>query len=242
MFKPVLAVHIAAGAIALAAMWVPLDARKGGTAHRRAGWVFVVAMAVVAVTALALAAARWFFDPRPSAHAMAVFLLYVAVLTSAAVSSGVRVLRFKQRTGAHRHWWDLGMAGLLTVSSAGVAIYGVVQLQPLFIAFSLIGMINGPAGLRYWLRPPSGHMHWWFAHMNGMLGGCIAAVTAFVVVNAGNLHLPQLVAWLAPPAVGSIAAAAWRRYYTQRFNGRAAQRDTSRPAPAGARDTLARSV
>jgi len=115
-------------------------------------------------------------------------------------------------------------------------------LKAAFIAFSLIGMVNGPVSLRYWLRPPAGRMHWWFAHMNGMLGGCIAAVTAFVVVNAGTLRLPQLVAWLAPPAIGSIAAAAWRRYYERRFSGRAAPRGTSRPAPAVAHDTLARNV
>jgi uncharacterized membrane protein len=242
MFTSVLAMHIAAGSIALGAMWVPLVARKGGTAHRRAGWVFVGAMAVVAVTSVILAALRLVFDPRPEGKSMAVFLLYVAVLTSAAVSSGIRVLRFKQRSAVHRRWWDLGMAGLLTLSSIGVATFGIVQRQPLFVAFSLIGMINGPASLRYWLRPPSGHMHWWFAHMNGMLGGCIAAVTAFVVNNTGNLRVPQLVAWLAPPVIGSIGRVVWLRYYQQRFNERAMPRGTSPAAPAAARDMLAHSA
>ena len=242
MFPLVLVVHIAAGSLALASMWIPLFARKGGTVHRRAGWVFVVCMAAIAATAVILAAGRVFLDGSPAAQQMGVFLLYVAVLTSSAVSSGVRALRFKLRTTRHRHWWDLGMAGLLTISSVGVAAFGIAQRQPLFVAFSLIGLINGPASLRYWLSPPTARMHWWFAHMNGMLGGCIAAITAFVVVNSGRPGQPQLVAWLAPGIAGSIAIRIWTRYYQRRFSAPATSRDISRPAPAADRDTLAHSA
>jgi len=224
MFEPVLFVHIAAGSVALASMWVPMVARKGGVLHRRAGWVFVAAMATVAISAVILAGGRLFLDPRPAAKAAGVFLLYIALLTSTAVSSGVRVLRAKHRTAAHRNWWDLGLPALLAISSLAVAAFALVTRQPLFGAFSLVGIINGVSNLRYWLRPPSSRMHWWFAHMNGMLGGCIAAVTAFVVVNAGNLGAPQLVAWLTPSVVGSVGTAIWTRYYQRRFAGRSGAR------------------
>ena len=217
MFKSVLALHIAAGSIALASMWIPMLAKKGGSLHRRAGWVFVGGMATVAATALVLAAGRLFFDPRPQAQAAGVFLIYIAVLTSAAVSSGVRVLRTKHRTGASRNWWDLGLPALLTLSSVGIAVFGLRLGQTLFAVFSVIGLINGVNSLRYWLRPPTSRMHWWFAHMNGMLGGCIAAVTAFLVVNADTLELPQLAAWLSPSVVGGIGTAVWTRYYERRF-------------------------
>jgi hypothetical protein len=242
MFAPVLALHIAAGSVALGSMWVPMLSRKGGALHRRAGWVFVAAMATVAVTAVVLAAGRLLFDTRPEAAAAGVFLLYVAVLTSAAVSAGVRVLRAKARTTAHHHWWDLGLPALLTLSSLAVAVFGVVQRQPLFMMFPLIGLLNGVSDLRYWLRPPTSRMHWWFAHMNGMLAGCIAAVTAFFVVNAGNLGLPQLAAWLLPPVGGAIGVGIWTRYYQRRFSGREAPGDTSRSAPSADRDRLARSA
>jgi uncharacterized membrane protein len=217
MLKPVLFVHIAAGSVALASMWVPMLARKGGILHRRAGWVFVAAMAIVATSAVILAGGRLYLDPRPEAKSAGVFLLYIALLTSTAVSSGVRVLRAKHRTTAQRNWWDLGLPALLSTSSLGIAAFALVTRQPLFAAFSLVGIINGVSNLRYWLRRPSSPMHWWFAHMNGMLGGCIAAVTAFVVVNAGNLGLPQLVAWLTPSVVGSVGTAIWTRYYQRRF-------------------------
>lgn len=195
-------------------------ARKGGSLHRRAGWVFVAGMAVVAISAVVLASGRLFLDPRPEARQGGMFLLYIAVLTSAAVSSGVRVLRTKQRVAAHRHWWDLGLPALLTVSSLGVAAFGIVNRQPLFAAFSAIGLLNGVCSLRYWLRPPSTRMHWWFGHMNGMLGGCIAAVTAFFVVNASNLGVAPLIAWLSPSVIGSIGTAIWTRYYRRQFSAR----------------------
>ena len=217
MFKPVLIVHIAAGSIALASMWVPLLARKGSTLHRRAGWVFVAAMATVATSAVILAGGRLFLDPRPEAKAAGVFLLYIAVLTATAVSSGVRALRVRKRTGAHRHWWDLGLPSLLTISSIGVAGFALSTGSTLFAAFAAIGAINGITNLRYWLRTPTDRMHWWFAHMNGMLGGSIAAVTAFLVTNAGTLGLPQLAAWLSPSVVGSVGTAIWTAYYKRRF-------------------------
>ena len=68
MIKPILAIHIAAGSAALASMLIPIVAVKGGGLHRRAGWVFVCAMATVSVTALLLSGARLFFDPRPEAR------------------------------------------------------------------------------------------------------------------------------------------------------------------------------
>ncbi|MEQ1757344.1 MAG: DUF2306 domain-containing protein [Vicinamibacterales bacterium] len=226
MFKPILFLHIAAGSVALASMWIPMLSRKGGSLHRRAGWVFVVAMATVAVSAVLLALWRLLFDPRPEAQSFGVFLLYIAVLTGAAVSAGVRVLRAKKRTGAHRHWWDLGLPALLVASSVGMATFGFWNAQPIFAAFSLIGFVNGVTNLRYWLRPPTSTLHWWFAHMNGMLGGCIAAVTAFVVVNASSLGLAPIVAWLSPSVIGGIGTAVWTRYYQRRFAPAA--------APAGA--------
>ncbi len=233
MFTPLLFLHIAAGSIALASMWIPMIARKGGTLHRRAGWVFVAAMSTVAASAVLLASWRLLFDPRPEAKSVGVFLLYIAVLTAAAVSSGVRVLRAKKRTTAHRHWWDLGLPALLVASSVGMAAFGVWQSQPIFAAFSIIGLVNGVTNLRYWLRPPTSTMHWWFAHMNGMLGGCIAAVTAFFVVNAANLGVAPILAWLSPSIVGGIGAAVWTRYYQRRFAPSGAARRTAPLAAPG---------
>jgi hypothetical protein len=219
MMTLILGLHVGAGSVALAAMGIPMVARKGGTLHRRAGQVFVAATATVSATALLLAGARFLFDPTPQGRRGGLFLLLVTVLTGAAVSAGVRVLRAKHRTGPHRHWWDVGVAALLVVSSLGGLGYGLANGATLFIAFSALGLTSGAGQLRYWLRPPRGPMHWWFEHMSAMLGACIAATTAFLVVNAQRWGLEtfSLVAWLAPSVVGGIATAVWTGYYRKRF-------------------------
>jgi hypothetical protein len=214
-----LAIHIAGGATALISMFVPMIAKKGGTVHRRAGWVFVTGMTVVSVTALILAGARFFADPTPTGRSGGAFLFYVAILSGAGVSAGIRVLRVKRRTVPHRKVWDLGLPVLLITSAGAIAAYGLITGQALFTVFSLIGLVNGTTQLAYWLRAPKHAMHWWFEHMGNMLGSCIAATTAFLVVNAGRLGLEtfSLVVWVAPSILGAPAIAIWTSYYRGRF-------------------------
>ena len=238
MIKPILAIHIAAGSVALASMLIPAVTRKGGLVHRRAGWVFVGAMAVVSITALVLSGARLLFDPRPEARDAGFFLFAVGLLTANSVSTGVRVLRFKTRTAAHMHWWDTGLPAATTLFSAALGAYGVWRGQVLFLVFAGIGLANGIGALRYWLRPPSARMHWWFEHLTSMLGGCIAAVTAFLVNTADNFGIWPLAAWLAPSIVGAPAIAIWTAYYRRFFSERASRRDTSRAAPGAVPGTL----
>jgi len=230
MLKMILYLHIAGGSAALLSMFIPMVAPKGGTTHRRTGWMFVSGMTLVSITALALSGARYFLDPRPQAKAFALFLFYVAVLTGNAVSVGVRVLRTKKRTGPHTHPWDLGLASVLTLASMAMAAYGISTSQPLFAAFSVLGLVSGIQGLYYWLRKPTDRMHWWYRHMSAMLGACIAATTAFLVVNApmAGLARTSWIVWLAPTIIGTPATAIWTTYYNRRFASR--QRAGSMPS------------
>ena len=221
MLKMILYLHIAGGSAALLSMFIPMVAPKGGRTHRRAGWVFVSGMAIVSITALALSAARYVYDPRPEAKAFALFLFYIAILTGNAVSVGVRVLRTKNRTGAHTHPWDIGLSTLLTLTSIAMAAYGIATSKVLFTAFSGLGLVTGVQGLYYWLRTPTDKMHWWFRHMSAMLGGCIAATTAFLVVNApqAGLSRTSLIVWFTPAIIGTPATAIWTAYYKRKFSG-----------------------
>src|SRR5271156_5531199 len=49
-FKLALWIHVLAGTVALSVFWLPLVTKKGGLAHRRVGWVYVVAAATIALT------------------------------------------------------------------------------------------------------------------------------------------------------------------------------------------------
>ena len=147
------------------------------------------------------------------------FLFYVALLTGAGVSAGIRVLRAKTRTAAHRHWWDVGVAVALTAGSLATLAYGLAMRQTLFAAFSIIGIVSGASQLAYWLGRPriacTGGSSTWAR----CSGSCIAATTAFLVVNAGRLGADtfSLAVWLSPTVVGVPTIALWTRYYQQKF-------------------------
>ena len=221
MMKLLFGAHVAGGSVALLSMLIPLISRKGGLLHVRAGWVFVAGMTIVSITALMLSVLRFLTQPTADGRVGGVLLFYIAILTGAGVSAGIRVLRAKKRTSAHRNPWDVGVATLLTAGGILVAAYGVAISHALLISFAIIGMINGGGQLAYWLRPPRAPMHWWYEHMNQMLGACIAATTAFVVNNAGRLGLPDtsLLVWLGPATIGVPATIIWTRYYRRRFAG-----------------------
>ena len=221
MHDLLLAPHIVAGVVALASMVIPLVARKGGHVHRRAGWVFVMAMTGVSVTAFALAIWRFTMADaqHPNARAIGLFLFYVATLTAAGVSSGVRALHFKGRTEPHHKAWDVGISAANVAMAVVTLGYGVIHHRTLFIAFSFVGLFTGIGQLRYWLRTPTTRHHWWFAHMGGMLGSCLAALTALVVVNAARFGSRTFATtvWIGVPALGIPAIVAWTVYYRRRF-------------------------
>ena len=200
-------------------MFVPLVTRKGSRTHRRSGWVFVGCMTIVTLTAAILCVARLVNDPTPAGREAAGFLFFVAILTAAGVSAGVRVLRVKNRSAVHTSPWDLGLATTLVLASVGMAAWGLASGRSLFVAFSLIGFGTGGSQLAYWLRVPTHRMHWWFQHMGAMLGSCIAATMAFLVVNSGRLGFQTfaLAVWLTPTVIGVPTIALWTAYYRRRF-------------------------
>jgi hypothetical protein len=55
--------------------------------------------------------------------------------------------------------------------------------------------------------------------MSSMLGSCIAATTAFLVVNAPQAGLSRLslIVWFTPSVIGAPAIAVWTAYYRRRF-------------------------
>ena len=87
MLKLTLLSHVLGGSTALLSMFIPILSRKGGSLHRRAGWIFVGGMTTVSITAFILGGARFLTDPRPEARQMGLFLFYISLLTSTSVSA-----------------------------------------------------------------------------------------------------------------------------------------------------------
>lgn len=210
-----LSVHVLAGTVSLISMFGPLVTKKGGRHHRSWGWVFVGAMSVVSVTALALALLRLESGMSVREQELIAVLAQASLLTAATVSTGVRVLRVKQRVGVHQHAWDLGLTGFLGLSSLILVAWGVAWSRPLLWGFALVGLFTAAGQWRYWRRAPDDPRHWWFQHMTAMLGACIAVITAFLVVNASRLGAGtfSVAIWTTPSLIGVPTILLWVRHY-----------------------------
>ena len=229
-------VHIGAGTLALLTFLLPMFLPKGGRAHRRVGWVFVAAMAVIGMSAAPLAVYRLVTIESTGSRLAAAFLLYITVLSFNAVWSGLRTLRHKD-TGRHTNALDLGAHGLLSTSGLATATLGAVFKAPLFLIFGLIGTVIGIVNISESLNPSKQRMHWWFKHMTGRMGGSIAALTAFFVINAPKLGLATfgMVPWLLPGAILAPVTFLWARYYRRKFGlaTPAAPQASARPESTG---------
>lgn len=226
--------HATAGGVGLVTMLVPLLARKGGRLHRRAGWVFAVAMAIVAVTGIGIAAA-WLLDPlgaKPPARALdaeaaaryaevlrraGVFFGFIAVLVGSSAWSGVVATRQRRGAIAWGNPIDLGLAWTVTGLGAVLVAVGVAWGQPLFIAFGGLGLVSGVSDLRFFRRAKQEPGAWLRRHLQAMLGGATAATTAFTVQVVGRMLDDagfgewMLAAWLVPVTAGTGLSVWWSR-------------------------------
>ncbi len=190
---------------------------KGGRAHRRWGKIYFWLMAVVASTAVVLG--LW----RP-----VTFLVLVAVFSFYSAFTGYRVLSRKRPDRGDRAG-PLDWTAALFTLAAGAALVLLGLFPPaagwaprgsVAVVFGAIGVVLAGRDIAGFVHPPAEPLHWWFHHMTGMLTSYIAAVTAFSVVNFA--FLPVTLRWLWPTFVGTLAIAAWIRYYRIRFARRPA--------------------
>jgi uncharacterized membrane protein len=214
----VMKVHIAAGCFALATFLIPMVTAKGGKAHRRAGWVFVAAMAVLAATGIPVSIYRLATETKPYARLIATFLLYISVLSAAVTWKGMRVLRFKG-SGAQRNPVDLGVAAILGAGGVYTFALGLASSAPILTFFGPLGIWIAWSDIRYWLDPNKPKMHWFFEHMGSMIGASIAALTAFSALGARALGLSAFgaAAWIAPTAIFLPVSFALGAYYRRKF-------------------------
>ncbi|GIP38470.1 membrane protein [Paenibacillus sp. J31TS4] len=227
--------HIVAGFAALLLFWIPIVTKKGGRVHNTVGWAYVVAMAVVAVSAFYMGVYRIFFDASVDADRVSFswFLIFISILSGASAWYGIRVLRFRNRKTAHRNGVDLFVSLLLLLSGVGIGLYGIRIGSPLITYFPLLGLLLGGIQLKYWLRPPARKMHWYFEHYGGMIACCISTVTAFTVFGAPrllNVSSSNILLWLLPTFVLVPVMIGFNIHYTKKFGPKRPAAPKEKPA------------
>jgi hypothetical protein len=218
LYRFAVMVHALAGAVGLVAFWIPVLGKKGGRLHRRAGWVYTVAMSIALVLAVGLVCALLIAPayttpgaPAEGVRRFAAFLGILPVLTFSGLWQGIGSLRgFAGGT--------VSKATLVVLFAGGLVELGLALLwrSPLHAIFGGIAVFSASTSRRPLPATKRGRIA---AHLAGMLATGIAAHTAFLVFGAPRL-VPALgagflgvVLWVLPSALGTLAITWWTRRY-----------------------------
>jgi len=214
-YKFTVFLHLALGLAALISYWVAALARKGSRPHKLAGKVYVLVM--IGVLAPALPLSLRIFSEKSAAFGA--FLLYLLLITATALWQGWFATRHKRDFPSYAGRAYRALAWLNVAAGLAVLALGIVELQPVFLGFSAVGLFGGSGMLRLARRGPT-HPRWWLQeHLGAMLGCGVATHIAFLLLGLPKL-LPglagpglQTFGWLAPLGV-SLLARAWlgRKY------------------------------
>lgn len=233
--------HLAIGAYALIAFWLPLYGKKGTERHKRLGRYFVNAMYLVSISGL-LMSLIVLVDPIgiraperilsteqaqsliTSNRLQSVFLLMLSILVFCNVRQATLVLAAKANRQRLKTFSHVGTLAFLGITAVLVGILGFTTNNILLLIFAGIGIGNSFGSLRYIFKRNLKQREWILEHLGNILGCGIATYTAFFAfggrrflsdVLSGNW---QLLPWTLPAIIG-ISATIWlSKKYTKQFH------------------------
>lgn len=223
--------HSALGAAALLTYWVAALAKKGSAPHKLAGKAYVVVMLGVLIPAVPLSINVF----RHFSTSFGTFLFYLLVITATALWQGWSATRNKRDFSRYTGIGFRRIAWLNIASGLGVLGLGIATTSPIFIGFSMVGLLGGRGMLRLAKAGPA-HPRWWMQeHLGAMLGCGVATHIAFLQIGLPRL-LPSLagpvlqnIAWLGPLVVAGLARVWLGRKY---LGGMGATSPANRATPA----------
>ncbi|AOF82195.1 putative membrane protein [Methyloversatilis sp. RAC08] len=230
LFHLFVASHIVTGATGLLAFWVPVFAKKGGTAHRTVGKVFTVTMLLTGTAAIGISLCT-LADPvsthphltehadfRDPALVRAIFgwmMLALATLTLNLAWYGWQCIRNRRDHTANRESVNLGLQAATFITATNCAVQGLLIGQPLMLGVSLIGWATVGTNLWFLYKRQPAANDWLREHIKALVGAGISVYTAFFAFGAVRTF-PTLalhpVLWAIPLTVGlAIILYQWRK-------------------------------
>ena len=206
-----LALHVSGGTVGLLIGSLNMFRAKGDKLHKKAGTVFVLAMCTAAISAIVLS----IIHPNQFLFIIGWFTLYL-------VGTGNRYV-FNRLSGMETKPaiidWALTI-GMLVVGIVFIVI-GAVRLSSgdffgiAYLVFGGLGLTLLRKDVSYFRDRIDQKNFWLAAHIQRMVGGYIAALTAFLVVNEKYLpiRLPSLVVWLLPTVALTPLIFKWTAKY-----------------------------
>lgn len=200
-------IHAGFGGIALIAGFVSIITKKGFKTHKVAGRIFFYTMLISAITAMFVA-----FLPNhenPFLFAVGVFSLYF-------VLTGYRALRFKfPNPNLLVDKWISRLMIITGVLMIVLPIIVTAKINIILTVFAVLGMVFSIRDLILFKNPSQLKKKWLKLHLGKIMGGYIAATTAFVVVNE---YFPNIYGWFVPGIIGGLFIAFWMRKLKKKTN------------------------
>jgi hypothetical protein len=190
-------IHAAFGGLALLAGLVALLARKGKAIHKKSGILFYYTMLISAIMALIISTLPNHKSP---------FLFSIAIFSSYFILTGYRALKFKTNPVKPI---DKLLSWVMIITAFTMILFPILLEQKINIVLTVFGIVGLSLSIRDLLmyrQPDKLKKAWLQLHLGKMIGGYIAATTAFVVVN--NLF-PGIYGWFIPGILGGIYIAYW---------------------------------
>ena len=197
IYKILLVAHVAVGSIALLTGLLAILYRNKVKTHKPFGKIYFWAMTLVFFSAIYL-----------SVYRSNIFLFCVSFFTYYSCLTAYRSLKLKklhidqEPTGFD--WAIEVFFGLMHIGFIGFALllltgpnsaFGIISL-----VFGVIGIRSNYITIRRLRKKLIYKNYWLLAHIGGMLGSYIGAITAFTVNNGRWIPAPNLLLWLGPTA------------------------------------------
>lgn len=190
--------HAGFGGISLLAGGLALVAKKGSQIHKKAGKVFYYTMLISALIAFVVSALPNHESP---------FLFSIGVFSIYFLLSGFRSLNFKQKEFNLKI--DRVIACTIILTGLFMILYPIIlyrKLNIILLVFGIVGIMFGIRDLKLFKDQNRLRKNWLKLHLGKMIGGYIAAVSAFFVVNQ---ILPGIWNWFVPGIIGGGYITYW---------------------------------
>jgi len=210
LFKIFLIIHIIGGSVGLITGTINIIRKKADKNHRLIGNIFVYGMMTAGFSALILS----ILHPN-------YFLFIVGVFTLYMISTGKRYIYLKLLGSKQQPKtldWVISIAMLIFgIAFIGFGIYFLIKQNyfgAVFLVFGYLGIRFVMTDINNFKGKLKSKNYWLLAHLQRMIGGYIAALTAFLVVNVAYLpQVPAFVFWLLPTLIFLPLILKWSRMY-----------------------------
>jgi uncharacterized membrane protein len=217
IFTTFLILHIIGGSVGLFTGTINLVRKKGDKNHKITGKVFSYSMLTAGISSLVLSILHSNY-----------FLFMVGIFSVYLVGTGHRYLYLKLLGNGQQPKiidWTITiamlLAGLLFITLGIRQLLAHNNFGIVFIIFGTLGMRFVKTDFDNYRGRLKAKNYWLLVHLQRMTGGYIAALTAFLVVNAkySPIALPPVLVWLLPTVIFTALIIAWTKKYKVKASG-----------------------